>query len=527
MCIRDRINTTTWNVSDTMTIKNIMSYQEFRQSQSMLIGSDNLVFPASPNPTWTGLPFTWVGIHPAQNANNVEQYTVTEELQLQGKSADGKLNYVIGGYYERAKPLGPFQGSYSQIAYTSSVPAAALGLPLPAGSSIPFMAALSCPDISKLQCTPINTFGSPQIPSLLQNSLTRYEYENIGIFAQGTYNLSDQLAVTGGLRYTIDKTFAQGGTRMLFFYAPNLYNAVCAVNNAIPAPSGEACVTTSKQTNKKPTWVIDVDYKPTGDLLFYAKWARGYRQGNINASNTVPQGWGPEKVDTYELGAKASFRGALSGYFNIAAFYNDFTDQQLAAALLPLPGSTASPAQAIINAGKSRIQGFEIDSQLNYSVFGLGIGYSFIDSKLKSFVPVNFPGYLPAVPNTDTGRMLPMTPKHKLTLTPSIRLPLDESIGRVTFSGTYVYTSRQISTAATQTPFGNVKSSKLINLNLGWDSVGGMPLDLSAFVTNVTNEKIYTFSGGGWNSTGLEYAGLGMPRMYGVRARFRFGSDAN
>jgi iron complex outermembrane receptor protein len=54
-----------------------------------------------------------------------------------------------------------------------------------------------------------------------------------------------------------------------------------------------------------------------------------------------------------------------------------------------------------------------------------------------------------------------------------------------------------------------------------------MPLDLSAFVTNVTNEKIYTFSGGGWNSTGLEYAGLGMPRMYGVRARFRFGSDAN
>ena len=34
--------------------------------------------------------------------------------------------------------------------------------------------------------------------------------------------------------------------------------------------------------------------------------------------------WGPEKVDTYELGAKTGFQSFVSGIFNVAAFYNDY-----------------------------------------------------------------------------------------------------------------------------------------------------------------------------------------------------------
>ena len=527
------INTTTWQASDTLTVKNIASYQQFRQKQSFYIGSDNYVAPANnPNPAFRGLPFTWVGLYPSQNASNVEQQTFTEELQLQGRTADGRLNYVVGGYYEYSSPLSPFQGSYSPITYVTTVTNAQNPL-IPLGFGQPALVSLSCADVASLQCRPFDSLGSGAFPALLQNSLTRYKYENIGFFGQATYKFTDQFSATGGIRYTIDKTFAQGGTRQLFYFAPGQFRAICAVNNAVLAPNGgEDCVaasplSTSRQNTKRPTWLIDVDYKPMDDILLYAKYARGYRQGNINASNTVPQGWGPEKVDTYELGAKASFRGNLSGYFNFAAFYNDFSDQQLAATLIPAANSTASPAQAIINAGKSRIQGFEVDALFNYSVFGLQVGYSYIDSKLKSFTPLNFPGYAPAVPNTDTGGMLPLTPKHKLTVTPTVRLPFDESVGSISLSATYVYTSKQISTAATQTPFGVVPSYNLLNLNINWRKVAGYPVDLSAFVTNVTNERYLTFTGGGWNSTGAEYVGLGMPRMFGVRARVSFGSEAN
>ena len=520
-------NTTTWRANDNITLKNIMSYQQFSQKQSLYIGNDNFVMPATnPNPAWRGLPFTWVGLYPSEGLANAEQQTFTEEFQIQGTTGDDKFNYVLGGYYEKATPLSPFQGSYSPISFVNYAPAPA-GTGLPAGTLLPFLATLSCTDVSKLQCTPINTFGSPAIPGLLQNSLTRYWYENIGFFAQGTYKLTDQLSLTGGVRYTIDKTTGEGGTRQLFFFAPNQYNAVCAVNNAIPAPSGESCIRRSSQTTKKPTWLIDVDFKPTDDILLYAKYARGYRQGNINASNTIPQGWGPEKVDTYEIGAKASFRGTFSGYFNIAGFYNDFRDQQLAASLIPAPGSTASPAQAIINAGKSRIQGIEVDALGSYSAFSVAVGYTYLDTKLQDFTAVNFPGYAPAVPNSDKGGPLPLSPKHKISITPSVRLPFDESVGRVTLSATYVYTSSMVGAAKAVTPLGVIPAFHIWNANLSWNSVAGMPIDLAAFVTNLTNEKYYTFSGGGWQSTGIEYASLGQPRMYGLRLKFRFGADAD
>ena len=253
------------------------------------------------------------------------------------------------------------------------------------------LVTLNCSSLANLQCRPVDSLGSGQFPGLLQNSLTSYRYQNVGFFGQATYNLTSQLALTGGIRYTIDKTQAVGATRQLFFYAPGQYNAVCAVDNSIPAPSADNCRRTSSQTSKKPTWLIDLDYKPIPDVLLYAKYARGYRQGNINASNTIPQGWGPEKVDSYEIGAKASMSGAFSGYFDIAAFYNDFSNQQLAASLIPLPGSTASPAQAIVNAGKSRIQGVEVDSQFNYSVFSVAAGYTYLDTKLKSFTRDQLP----------------------------------------------------------------------------------------------------------------------------------------
>ena len=50
---------------------------------------------------------------------------------------------------------------------------------------------------------------------------------------------------------------------------------------------------------------------------------------------------------------------------------------------------------------------------------------------------------------------------------------------------------------------------------------------LEFVATNITNEKYYTFSGGGWQSTGVEYASLGMPRMYGLRLKYRFGGMAD
>lgn len=513
------INTTSWNVSDTMTLKNIASIQQFRQRAAMNIGSDNYAIPATnPNPSFVGLPFTWVGLYPDRNFDNVNQYTYTEELQLQGRTSDGSLNYVLGAYYEQSDPGSKFQGSNSPIIVT---------FPGATGYVVPY-----CTDISTYQCTPITSFGLPFVPppanaslpgALIQNSLTRYWFKNIGFFGQATYNITDQFSVTGGIRYTIDKVKGEGGTRSVWITGPNTSFATCAAYPTRLANSGEDCITQIKQKSEKPTWLIDVDWKPTPDLLVYAKYARGYRQGNVNASNTIPVAWGPEKVDAYEVGAKASFRGEASGYFNFAAFYNDFSDQQLSANLIP-DGSVpnASPSQAIVNAGKSRIQGFEIDSAVNWSVLGLNVGYTYLDTKLKSYSPPVFVGYFPPTTGSQVGGPLPLSPEHKVTATPSITLPVDESIGKITFSATYTYTSKQ--TAQADSPYGILPSYDLWNLNLNWNSIGGSGVDLGGFITNLTNEKYPVFVGGSWNSTGAESLIVGQPRMYGVRLKVSFGN---
>lgn len=507
-------NTTTWNVSDNLTLKNTASYQEFRQSQAFNIASDNLTAPATtpfgtPNP-YAGQPFTWVGLYDDPIYAGIAQWTATEELQIQGRTTDGSLNYVLGGYYEKSGPSDAFQGAISPITYD-------------VGQTY---SSLSCTNVAAYQCNPINGLGLPAgvIPGLIQNSLTRYRYRNAGFFGQATYKFTDQLSATGGLRYTMDKVVGEGGTRQALFFAPNAPAFVCAVDPTRPAPGGESCLQRITQSSKKPTWLIDIDYKPNSDLLFYAKYARGYRQGNVNASNTTPISWGPEKVDAYELGAKASFRGFVNGYFNFAAFYNDFSNQQLTANLFPdltIPGNTASPSQAIVNAGKSRIQGIEVDSAINRTGLGLAVGYTYLDTKLKSYTAPVFPGYLPASSGASVGGVLPQSPKHKLIVTPSYTLPIDDSIGKIALSATYVYTSKQVTFE--QSPLGVLPSNQIVNFNLNWSNVGGSPIDASAFITNAFNEKYPVYISYSYPSTGAEGLILGQPRMYGLRLRVKFG----
>lgn len=510
-------DTLTWNVSDNITLKNIASYQQFRQSQSFNIGSDNYTVPvAGTNPSWVntpasqqGLPFTWVGLAPDPSYDNVNQQTWSEEFQIQGRTTDGSLNYVLGGYYEGSAPGAQWQGSYSPISTVL--------LPAQTGAPIPIFTTVSCANLSALQCTAINSVGSAQIPSIIQNSLTRYSYQNVGFFAQGTYKFDERFSVTGGIRYTIDKVKGEGATRTI-----RIINGMDPIIGCAATGTGADCVTQIKQKSEKPTWLISFDYKPADDMLLYAKYARGYRQGNVNASNSTPVAWGPEKVDTYEIGAKTSFRGTVSGYFNVAAFYNDFSNQQLSANLIPdgtVPN--ASPSQAIVNAGKSKIQGLEADGSVSFGGANINLGYAYLDTKLKSYTPPVFLGYQTPTTGALIGGVLPLSPKHRITLTPSYTLPLDESIGRVSIAATYTYTAKQV--ASNDTPYGVLPSTNLWNLNLNWKGVAGSPVDLAGFVTNLTNEKYPVFVGNSWGSTGAENIILGAPRMYGMRLRVTFG----
>ena len=101
-------------------------------------------------------------------------------------------------------------------------------------------------------------------------------------------------------------------------------------------------------------------------MLVYGKYSRGYRAGGVSAqAPTEFATYQPEKVDTYEVGFKTTFHAVVSGTFDIAAFYNNFRDQQLQLDFNPKPLIAVSPASGILNAGKSRISGVEVETSLN------------------------------------------------------------------------------------------------------------------------------------------------------------------
>jgi iron complex outermembrane receptor protein len=544
------INTTTWRASDSLTVKNIASYSEYRERGQFSLNGDNFTsnfgilngnFPPPPSPIRypVGAKFAYILLAPQPGDNQAAESTFTEELQFQGQA--GNLTWQAGGYMEISNPIGFNQG------YTAIL--------------------VNCPDPQNLNCQA--TFPGA---SSVSGSATKFSFRNHGLYAQGTYKFTDQLSLTAGIRYTWDKTsafsesvrlgpqpsvngvvFVQTCNDVVHFFGKNAAG--------VPTP-GVPLVVTSRdqckygppdQKSDKPTWLIDLDYKPMPDLLLYAKYARGYRAGGLNLTTVGYEGFGPEKVDAYEVGAKYSFRGAVSGYFNLAGFYNNFSDMQIqVTGISSVPGFSGAVPE--VNAGKARIWGIEVDSSVTlFEHLRFDLGYTYLDTKLQDIVIPAIPAgapYSAFIPTALKGGPLAQSPKNRVTLTGTYTLPLDESIGEISFGATFIHTDSQIFTQATLAPGDPIyrtytngtplppqvasfmpanpdlryePATNILNLNVNWNKVLGSPVDAAFFMTNVTNEIYPVGIGQSWTSAGFESLLYGAPRMWGFRLRYSFG----
>jgi iron complex outermembrane receptor protein len=499
------INTTTWRASDTLTVKNIASYGEAKEAYAFNISGDN--FPG----VW--VTTTFPGPHVGQD----QRMNYTEELQLQGRTADDRLTWQAGGYLERSIPLkGQFN---SQQQYTAVY--------------------AFCSDLYAFVC---NTPISPATSVSIANNV--YTYKTYGLYAQATYKLTDRLAITAGIRNTWEYAHVDANNVRVIPGPNGPVSASCSraatpPNSGIDLINNPVCTRSFTAKSNRPTWLINLDYKPSQDMLIYAKWARGYRGGGVNEANFGIETWNPEKLDTYEIGLKASFHGSVSGNLNLAGFWNEFKDQQTSVfipACTNLPTCAPTGINGIQNVGQSRIRGIEADGSITlFEALRIDFGYAYLDAKVTG-------GSVPFCDDTrficsqaaflGTGTKLLFAPKHRFTVTGTYTLPVSESIGEVSIGATFTHTDRQYQTHTLDLPFaagaipenyGLLPSTDLLNLNLNWKGIAGSPIDLSLFASNVTNEKYRVATAGGLPSTGGEFVLLGEPRMYGVRLKYRFG----
>ncbi|HEX8058534.1 MAG TPA: TonB-dependent receptor [Novosphingobium sp.] len=553
------INTTTWRASDSLTVKNIASYAEFRGKTNLDLFGNYALLPGvvSGNETLSqvnGFAFTH---NNSITGRTNAQSSFVEELQIQGHPGDGRFTWQAGGYLEMNNPLG-----ISGVQTASFTP---------------------CVDITQFACSPASAANG--VGGTGSYSLQKTKFRDYALYAQATYKLTDQFSVTGGIRYTWDKM------RTFLINETSVFNAVPAnvkfgctnitapgyrgvINGFGPNPAFSpytvadrlnACQQNLSSDSSAPTWLIDLDWKPIDDALIYAKWSRGYRQGGLAIFGPDPaQKYGPEKVDTYEIGAKTSWRGSIPGSFNLAGYYNDFRNQQLQLGVSCTPNAannfTSCAGNAtIINAGKSRIWG--IEAELNVSPFDglkLNLAYAYINARqLEITAPTVLPPYNQfTAPLVNSGgkscageqcdTIANSGPPHQIVAALDYTLPFDQSIGKFSVGGSVVYQSRRrivsdgvvtrangtlltsLQTAAdgtvTTSGAGVAPSSTVLNLNATWANVGGHPIDLSFFVTNVTNEHVILQINDN-TLRGFISSTIGEPRMFGGRVKVRFGGD--
>ena len=525
------INTSTWSPSDSLRVKNILSYGQYKDVQnSPLFGTNwkaGEISPAYGQVFFLGIPSSFSSINPIPGGNSADQSTYTEELQVQGDALDTRLTYTAGVYFEWSDPLALVGNQSPELANCSNLETFAC--------SDPLGGALTAIESAQ--------FGFPVPVHVAAVNYTAGEtwYRDKGIYAQSTYSFTDQLKLTAGLRGTWDdQTSTATRTTTQFDVFPP-YTAAPTTGCTDPDES-PSCYQAITRKSSAPTWLIDLDYKITNDAMWYGKYARGYRAGGVFSN--APEDhrtFAPEKVDSYETGIKTSFAEPIRGLFNAALFYNNFTDQQLQLGFDPATinnvPAPVSPTTGIINAGKSRIYGAEIEAQIRpVDSFTFDINYTYLNATLQSVnsVSTTDPNYVPGVTSMAKGDPLVLSPKNKYTAEADYTLPLPASIGRVIFGATFTHTDKQLTNydyldPAVRALFNGqnmsyIGATNLLNLDLTWKSIAGSPVDVAFFATNLTQEHYYSFIPGlGSAQLGLETAVLGEPRMWGARVRYNFG----
>ncbi len=207
-------------------------------------------------------------------------------------------------------------------------------------------------------------FGSPTdlVPNVTASQ--RQKSTAFGAFASLTYKLTDQVSLSGGLRYNKDKRD----------FTANRTGVFGAVG------TGTAAV-----DEDNVTWDASVRYTPSDDLTLYGRVARGYRapsiQGRalfefVSVQNSISTAKS-ETINSYEIGLKTKLADNRLR-FNLAGFYYRLNNAQLTAV------GGASNAARLLNAAAVDGYGFEAELQAQ-PVQGLGLtaGVSYNSTEIK------------------------------------------------------------------------------------------------------------------------------------------------
>ena len=391
--------------------------------------------------------------------------------------------------------------------------------------------------------TPINGPANPGRSIYLADVNMRED--SYAGFGEADWRVSDNLKLTGGVRWSHDSKRGLESTRQFCFGLPDcgfpayLYGAYTPTLDITaftisydPAPGVAGppvldTVTGLWSRRLHASWsaltgTAGAAGTPTGNFMAYAKYSRGYKSGGFNAGPILPlPETGPEYLDSWEIGSKSVIARSLQ--VNTAIFYYLYHGMQVPLTVQPPSGP---PQSWIVNLHKVVAYGAELEATwrvtrdlrliFNYAYLHAGIVQSgaFEDDVQPEL------GNQPV-----DGATIPEAPRNKLSLDASYTRHF--AAGALTLSASYLWKDRTWY-AIFNRPWYQAPAYGQVEMRLLWNDSKDR-YTIIAYVKNLTNAQAKDSVGATLltqpSPGSLPYDpqfGLSPPRLYGLEVQYRF-----
>lgn len=342
------------------------------------------------------------------------------------------------------------------------------------------------------------------IPGLNAFSLGDVETSSWSLFSDVTLDLSGFMDLNQGLELSLGGRFTSDkrSSRVL-------RQTMTGGNSTFLGGDAVPVATTSDFEGAERfedfTGRVSLAWKPIPTQNFYASFSQGFKGGSFdprgqttatpdfNGDGTISEQevfefmkFEPEKVDTYELGAKSIWGGGRATT-NLAVFYSDYTDVQIPGSVgVDTDGDGVSDTFAGVttNAGAATIKGLELEGNVTLAT-DIVTGSDALSSRFQvGWTDAEFDRFIAQVTDPATGstaledvadeRVFQNTPEW----TSQLRLRYDRPMslfgvpGFFSIDGAWSYRSltHQFETPS---PFLDQEAYSLFDVNLIWSTADG------------------------------------------------------
>ena len=358
-----------------------------------------------------------------------------------------------------------------------------------------------------------------------------YDFEQLALFGEVTYAVTEKFDLTGGLRfYDFEESRVQ--TFDGIFAAPGTTLGSTEADGVVPR--------------------IIASYQATENTNVNFQVSQGFRLGGINDPLNVPlctpqdlatfggnDSWDDETLWNYEVGSKSTFMDGR-GTFNISAFHMDIEDLQATVTA----GSCSS--RVVFNVPEAASTGLELELAAQPTpFFDFAISASYTDSELKStLTSTDALGNVSVVSGIQDGNRLPTVPEFQAAAAASYRWSLNDDWAGY-FTATYQHVGSRFTqigdqaagfgtvnllafapnniggplTASTFTFNPELPAYDIVNLRLGFLTAAW---DIALFVNNVTDERALLALDQERGTLARVGYLTNQPRTFGVTARVNF-----